>query len=105
MSDVEKAEEIAEALRCEPYILFSNDCIAKSRRLKRACLALGIKARLVVCLGYARAKLFGRSLVVPVIHGWGEVEGRRIETSRPLGHSGFIGIIPIRIKPLIKIIF
>jgi hypothetical protein len=105
MSDVEKAEEIAEKLRLEPYILFRNDCIGKSRRLKKACLAMGIKARLVVCLGYSRARLFGHSLLVPVIHGWGEVAGQRIETSRPLGHAGIAGIIPVQIKPLIKMVF
>ncbi len=105
MSNLEKVEQIAESLRHEPYILFRNDCIRKSQRLKRACRDLGIPARLVVCLGYSRAKLFGRSLVVPVIHGWGEVEGQRIETSRPLGHSGAIGIIPMYIKPLIALRF
>lgn len=105
MSNLEKAEEIAESLRREPYILFRNDCVGKSRRLKKACLALGIKAKVVVCLGSSRAKLCGRWMVIPVIHGWGEVEGKRIETSRPLGHSGLWGIVPVNIKPLIVIKF
>ncbi len=100
-----RIEEIAENLRQEPYHLFRNDCISKSRRLKKACLNLGIQARLVVCLGYSQAKLFGRSIVVPVIHGWGEINGQRIETSRPLGHSGFIGIVPVDIKPLVAVKF
>ena len=103
MSNVEKANSIAEKLRQEPYVLFRNDCISKSRRLKKACRLMGIPARLVVCLGYTRARIFGRSLTVPVIHGWGEVEGQRIETSRPLGHAGIAGIIPIHIKPLVAI--
>jgi hypothetical protein len=103
MSNVEKAEVIAENLRHEPYVLFRNDCIRKSNRLKATCLALGIQSRVVICIGYARAKLFGRWLMVPVIHGWGEVEGQRIETSRPLGHSGFLGIIPVQIKPLVAV--
>ena len=105
MNNLEKVEKIAENLRHEPYILFRNDCITKSRRLKRACLALDIKARTVVCLGYTPAKFFGRYLTIPVIHGWGEVEGKRIETSRPLGHAGIWGIIPMRIKPLIALRF
>ncbi len=103
MENLERVQQIAESLRHEPYRLFRNDCISKSRRLKKACISMGINARLVVCVGYARARLFGRSLVVPVIHGWGEIDGRRIETSRPLGHSGFIGIVPVDIKPLIAI--
>jgi hypothetical protein len=105
MSNVEKVEEMAEKLRQETYHLFRNDCISKSRRLKKACLALGIPATQLVCLGYARAKLLGRSPWVPEIHGWVELNGRRIETSRPLGHSGFIGIVPVNIKPLIKVKF
>ncbi len=105
MSNLEKAETIAESLRHEPYVLFRNDCIHKSQRLKRACLNIGIQAKLVVCLGYTQAKLFGHYMTVPVIHGWGEVEGQRVETSRPLGHVGMMGIIPIHIKPLIAIKF
>jgi hypothetical protein len=105
MGNLEKAEKIAETLRHEPYKLFRNDCISKSRRLKKACLEMGIQARLVVCLGYARAKVSGRSLIVPVIHGWGEVEGKRVETSRPLGHSGFIGIVPMNIRPIVSLKF
>jgi hypothetical protein len=103
MSDLEKAEIIAENLRREPYVLFRNDCIRKSNRLKAACRTMGIQATVVICLGYTRVKMFGRWLLIPVIHGWGEVEGKRIETSRPLGHSGFLGIIPVHIKPLIVI--
>jgi hypothetical protein len=100
-----QVEQMAENLRQEPYRLFRNDCIGKSRRLKKACLDIGIQARLVVCIGYSRAKLFGKSIIVPVIHGWGEINGQRIETSRPLGHSGFIGIVPVEIKPLIAVRF
>lgn len=105
MSNIEKAEKIAESLRQEPYILFRNDCIVKSRRLKKACYTIGIQARLVVCLGYSGVKLFGHNLTILVVHGWGEVDGQRIETSRPLGHAGFFGIIPIDIKPLVALKF
>ena len=102
MNNLEKAEKIAERLRQEPYNLLRNDCLTKSVRLKRECKALGIPARAVACIGLARARLFERWLTIPVIHGWGEVEGKRIETSRPLGASGIWGIIPANIKPIIK---
>ena len=101
--DVGKAEAIAEELRQEPYHLFSNDCLIKSLRFKRKCRELGTPARAVVCIGLGRAKWFGRWLTIPVIHGWGEVEGKRIETSRPLGASGIWGIIPMNIRPIIGI--
>ena len=105
MKWLEKAEEIAEILRHEPYNLLKNDCITKSVRFKRMCVSDGITARATVCIGLARAKWFGHWLVIPVIHGWGEVEGKRIETSRPLGSSGLWGIIPVNIRPFFIIRF
>jgi hypothetical protein len=103
MDSLSQVEQMAEKLRQEPYRLFRNDCITKSRRLQKACRALGIPVAVIVCLGYARAKLWGRSPWVPVIHGWVELGGRRIETSRPLGHAGFMGIVPVTIRPLIRV--
>ncbi len=105
MTNLEKAQEIAERLRQEPYHLFRNDCIVKSARFKRQCRALGIPARAVACIGLSPARFFGRWLTIPAVHGWGEVEGKRIETSRPLGASGIWGIIPMNIKPVIAIWF
>ena len=105
MSNIEKADSIAEKLRQEPYHLLKNDCINKSVRLKKECQAVGIPARVVVCIGLARARWFGRWLTIPVIHGWGEVECKRIETSRPLGSPGLWGIVPVNIKPVITIKF
>jgi len=103
--DTEKAESIAGRLRQEPYRLLTNDCIIKSVRLKRECRALGITVRVVVCLGLARARLLGRWLTIPVIHGWVEAWGRRIETSRPLGSAGMWGIVPVTVKPIIALYF
>ena len=105
MDNIDKAEEIAEALRQEPYHMLTNDCITKSVRLKRQCRALGIPVKVVVCIGLARAQWFGRRLTIPVIHGWGEVEGKRVETSRPLGSSGIWGIVPVNIRPVISVKF
>ncbi|MFH1169137.1 MAG: hypothetical protein V1691_00445 [Chloroflexota bacterium] len=105
MSGLAVAYQIAERLRQEPYRLLNNDCLTKSARFKRACRELGIPARAVACIGLARARLFGRWLTLPVIHGWGEVDGQRIETSRPLGSSGLWGIVPMNIRPLVAIWF
>jgi hypothetical protein len=104
-SNIEKAEIIAEKLRQEPYNLFNNDCITKSLRFKRECRAVGIPARVVFCIGLVKARWFGRWLTIPVIHGWGKVEGKRIETSRPLGSSAMWGIVPMNIKAVIAIRF
>jgi hypothetical protein len=105
VDDTEKADAIAEKLRQEPYRLFANDCITKSVRFKRECRVIGVSARVVVCLGLARARWFGHWLTVPVIHGWGEVAGKRIETSRPLGSAGIWCIVPVLIRPLVSLRF
>lgn len=105
MDSIEKAESIAEKLRQEPYNMFRNDCITKSVRLKRECRAVGIPGRVVVCIGLVKARWFGCWLTIPVVHGWGEVEGKRIETSRPLGSSGLWGIVPVNIRPVIAVRF
>ena len=105
MSNIPRANEIAETLRQEPYNLLTNDCLTKSVRLKRSCKAEEIPAKVAVCIGLARARWFGHWLTLPVIHGWGEVEGQRIETSRPLGSSGIWGIVPVNIRPLLILRF
>jgi len=106
MSNLEKVEEIAERLRHEPYNLRANDCFIKSSKLKRECEPLGIPVKIVACIGLVRAKVFKLWwMTIPVIHGWAEVEGKRIEVSRPAGVSGTWGIIPRDIKPIIRVRF
>ncbi len=97
------AEEIAERLRQEPYRLFRDDCIWKSVRFRKECQSMGIPARLVICLGLCRARWLGHWLTILVVHGWGEVAGQRLETSRPLGTAGIWGIVPQDIRPVIKV--
>jgi hypothetical protein len=106
MSNLEKAQEMAERLRKEPYSFLTNDCLIKSAKLKKECVPLGIPVRIVACIGLARAQVFRLWwMTIPVVHGWAEVEGKRIEVSRPVGVSGVWGIIPANIKPVIKIRF
>jgi hypothetical protein len=104
-SRLETAERLVELLRREPYRLLANNCFTKSLRLKRLLREKGVPSRVVACVGLARARWFGRWLTIPVIHGWTEVEGKRIETSRPLGAPGIWGIIPVNIRPLVTIRF
>ena len=105
MDSLEEAEQIAEQLRRESYRLLTNDCIIKSLRFKKACKSKGIPARVVVCIGLARARWLGHWLTIPVIHGWGELNGKRIETSRPLGSAGIWGIVPVNIRPVLAVRF
>jgi hypothetical protein len=100
LTNLNEIEIIAENLRQEHYVLFQNDCITKSHRLKKQCKMVGIDARVVICIGIARARWFNRWLTVPVIHGWAEIDGKRVETSRRLGSSGIWDIVPMYIKPV-----
>ncbi len=105
MTDIARVEELAEKLRREPYHLLKNDCITKALRLKRECRALGIPVRVVACIGLSQARLLGWRVTIPVVHGWAEAEGKRIETSRPIGSAGIWGIVPVNIRPIIAIRF
>ncbi|RLC94430.1 MAG: hypothetical protein DRI39_02890 [Chloroflexi bacterium] len=105
LSERDKAEQIAEHLRQEPYRLLINDCLTKSIRFRRECRKLGIDARLVFCAGLvpARIPILGRRITVLVLHAWGEVAGERMEVSRPLGAEGILGIRPVEIRPVLAL--
>ena len=95
-------EEVADSIRGEPFHALWNNCLIKSFRFKRDCARKGIKARVVVSFGYTRVISHIR-LTIPIIHAWGEVEGRRIEVSRPLDEPGIFGTLDSEIKPLAAI--
>ncbi len=105
METLEIAEQLAEPLRQEPYHFFTNNCLTKSARLKRALRAKNIPARVVGCIGTARARWGGNWFTIPVIHGWAEVEGKRIETSRPVGSPSPWGIMPAEVRPIVSLRF
>lgn len=104
-------EEIADSIRAEPFHSLCNNCLVKSLRFKKECLRRGIEARVVVCFGYTRVIrhpsmiLLGRmkGLTIPIIHTWGEVEGRRIEVARPLDEPSVWGTLDSEVKPLVAI--
>lgn len=99
----EKAEQIAEQLRQEPYGVFSNNCFHKSLRFREQCLDLGIEVRAVFCIGIVRERWFGRQGLYPKLHAWGDIGGRRIEVTRPIGVLGLYGSDARDIKPVIAI--
>jgi hypothetical protein len=100
-------EQIAEKYRQEKYHLLTNNCLIKSVRFARECKRLGIDVRVVFCLGSAPARLpgSGKPFKVPVLHAWGEVDGERIELSHPLGYEGILGMMPGKVKALVKLRF
>lgn len=103
MNNVNK---IAEQLRQEPYHLLGfrkSNCIAKSFRFKHKCKEIGVEARVVICWGLTRAKPLGFWIKMLTIHAWGEVNGKRIETTMPLGKVGIWGVVDINIKPVTAI--
>ena len=106
MTKREQVEKSAEQLRHEPYNLLTNDCLIKSIKLKRQCEPIGIPVKVVACIGLVRAQAFRLwRMTIPVLHGWVEVAGQRVEVSRPRGAVGTWGIIPANIRPVIKLRF
>lgn len=98
-------DEIAERLRQEPHRVFPvrYTCVGKSFRFKEECRRAGVDARVVICFGRVKTKRFGPLLVLPMIHGWGEVENRRIEVARPLDEKSPWGTFDIDLEPVVAI--
>ncbi|MFC1910555.1 hypothetical protein ACFLXC_04645 [Chloroflexota bacterium] len=95
-------DEIADSLRQEPFNTLTNNCLIKSFRFKRRCAELGIKARVVISFGYAPVSR-GLRFFVPIIHGWAEVDGCRIELAHPLDDPNVFGTLDSEVKPLAAI--
>jgi len=95
-------EEIADSIRAEPFHSIRNNCLIKSFRFKRLCAQCGIEARVVISFGYTRGNRYIR-LIIPIVHAWGEVNGRRIELARPLDEPSLWGTLDSEIKPLCAI--
>jgi len=94
----EKVNLIGEKLRHMPYRSLPTryNCFGKCLQFQRECLEIGVKARVIVCAGIAEMTLFGILLKVPMIHGWCEVDGRKVEITRPLdNNSRWGGFYPV----------
>ncbi len=102
-----KIEGIKERLRQEPYHLLFNNCLIKSIRFAKECKKLGIDAEVVFCLGLvqARSPRSGKPFDIAMLHAWAEINGERIELSHPLGYRGVLGIMPEKVRPLVKLRF
>lgn len=100
-----KVDRIAERIRQEPFRILSlrTCCLTKSFKFRRLCLEAGIEARMVLCVGWVRAKHLGFWMKIPRIHAWGEVNGKRIEISAPLDTVRPLGYLDVDIKPVIAI--
>ena len=100
-----KTERIAEELRQEPYHILpmKYNCVGKSFRFKQRCFNNNIKARVVICLGVITTKRFGFLMRILMIHGWGEVNNKRIEVARPLGEKSPWGTFDIDLRPIFAI--
>lgn len=94
--------DIAEAVRKTPFHTLTDNCLIKSFRFKRQCRSKGTDAHVVISFGFARVAR-GIRLVVPIIHAWAEVDGRRIEVARPLDKLSLWGTLDKDIKPVFAI--
>lgn len=96
----EEVERIAQELRYERFDLLINNCIIKSIRFRNKCRLLGIPARANISFSKARTKWFGYRLVLPTIHGFGELDGERIEVAHRLDQIGVWGTVDADVIPV-----
>ena len=94
--------DLANNIRVEPYHILWNNCLVKSFRFKRECGRRGIEARAVISFGFTRVAR-RVCLTIPIIHAWGEVDGRRIEVTRPLKEPSLWGTLDSAVRPLVGI--
>ena len=99
----DEVANLAEEFRRQPYRLFRRNCLHKSWAFARECRRRGIAAKMVVCLGIVYPRLGRWRFPFLGIHGWGEVEGQRVEVSHPIGETGILGVRVEEIKPLVKL--
>jgi len=78
-------------LQREKYNFLWNNCIIKSFRLKKMFPG----TRVVICIGLWKW--------CPQVHAWCVIDGRRIETSHPVGTTSFMGVVSSDIVPIIGI--
>ena len=99
------ANEIAERLRQEQYhcLPMKYNCVGKSLRFKEQCFENNIKARVVISFGIVTTRRFGPLMKIPMIHGWGEVDNKRIEVTRPLEAKSPWRTFDIELKPIIAV--
>lgn len=104
---LELSEQLAEKIRHEPYRLFTYNCYHKSWKFLKEASKKGINAKMSPVIGIARARLpfLGWRVIIPALHCWVEVEGKRIEVSRPLGHKSVWDIMPAEVKPVLAVRF
>lgn len=100
-----KVDKIAEKFRQEPYHILPMryNCIGKSFRFKGECSKNNIKARVVISLGVVTTKRFGFLMKILMLHGWSEVNNKRIEVARPLDVKSPWGTYDIDLGPIIAI--
>lgn len=105
MTNVQRAEELAEKLRQEDFSFMRNSCIRKSIRLKRQLKGHGVSSRILFCIGTAKANWFGHLILTPSVHTYLDVDGTRIETARQPEDFDVWHITPANIKPYFGIWF
>jgi len=76
-------EEMAGIIRKRPYSILRDNCLIKSVEFARRCTAMGLEARVVLCLALFRLRVPVLGFRVPVLgpHFCTEVLGKQYEVS------------------------
>jgi len=76
-------EELAGTIRRRPYSVLWDNCLIKSVEFTRRCTAMGLEARVVLCLALFRLRVPVLGFKLPVLgpHFYTEVLGKQYEVS------------------------
>ena len=76
-------EELAGTIRKRPYSVLRDNCLTKSVEFARRCTAMGLEARVMLCLALFRLRIPVLGFRVPVLgpHFYTEVLGKQYEVS------------------------
>jgi len=76
-------EELAGTIRKRPYSVLRDNCLTKSVEFARRCTAIGLEAKVVLCLALFRLRVPVLDFKLPVLgpHFYTEVLGKKYEVS------------------------
>ena len=76
-------DDLAGTIRKRPYSVLRDNCLTKSVEFARRCAAMGLEARVVLCLALFRLRVPVLGFKSPVLgpHFYTEVLGKQYEVS------------------------
>lgn len=86
MTGVDELDAFIDSVYREPYSLFGNNCIRKSRKIKAKAESLGKQADLIACISIVPVRAWHNFPTVN-LHTYVVVDGRKVDVSLDPEHE------------------